>query len=138
MSYVRIKRIVDLVEGLGLKPQIQKTREFFDEPRFYYYSTLFKLSRKFTDWIIDKEMAAGSGHSLISAEEALLKSLYEEMERFSLYCYKNKEISFKSYNDSPEKILDPSAFSKDKKIKKMKIGWIKGKELTTGGHSLLP
>ncbi|MEK7472966.1 MAG: YcaO-like family protein [Patescibacteria group bacterium] len=99
----------------GLIKKIKRVRQYYDEPKFWYYSA--DLNDLFLKNDGRHFHSKSSGASLHSQKEALLKSLCESTERYCNFFFK-KESTFttKSINHMNCNFIDPrsiSAFSKN-------------------------
>lgn len=107
---------------------ISKETEFYDEPRFFIYHTNTKIL---------KQDVIGSGSSFESAEEAIIKSLGENIERMC-QLIQEKSIYCSSYEKLNKPALDPCTIDNHVKFRQTKLGWIKGYELTQKTNCLIP
>ncbi len=98
----------------GLIKKIKRVRQYYDEPKFWYYSADVNDSYLKNDG--RHFHSKSSGASLYSQKEALLKCLCELMERYCNFYFKKESIvTTKSIDNMTNKFIDPrsmSAFSK--------------------------
>jgi ribosomal protein S12 methylthiotransferase accessory factor len=117
---------------------------FYDEPGFYYYSSLLNPSIKYFKLLgfrVNTHYLVSGGISYVSRRLALLKCLGETVERFCQCCYNPKSIFFSSYKQLLEKsknALDPVIYKNYPKIRNKKIGWIEGRDFINNAKILLP
>lgn len=98
----------------GLIKKIKRVRQYYDEPRFWYYSA--DLNDSFLKNDGRHFHSKSSGASLHSQKEALLKCLCESAERYCNFFFKKEStVITKSISQIDRKFIDPrsiSAFSK--------------------------
>lgn len=140
MNTSQIATLIEKLDKQGFVPRMARNDIYYDEPRFFSYSTGLKITRKHTDGNLGtlKDGVNGSGTSFFSSHDALSKSIYEAMERFCEYTYKKKSIRRSIYKKNTGTFMDVTAFSKDSAIKNKKIAWLKGLDLTHGKSCFIP
>ncbi len=129
--------LLDQLYDLGLEPKVQKNTQYNDEPRQKSFSTNFKTNKKYSDGKVNSSDLHGSGVSYFDEESAVMKSIWEAMERFCNYSFKRKSI-IKKIPKNNESFLNLSYFSKDPQVKSSKFGWVKGVEVFTNKNKLIP
>ncbi|OGM11550.1 hypothetical protein A2W13_02345 [Candidatus Woesebacteria bacterium RBG_16_36_11] len=106
----------------GLIKNIKRVRQYYDEPKFWYYSA--DLNDSFLKNNGRHFYSKASGASLFSQKEALLKCFGEAIERYCNFVFLSKSTHIiKSINKMRCKFIDPrtiSAFSK-KQLRKAKF-----------------
>lgn len=131
-----IKNILDILIAKTILKALSKTTQFPDDPKIFLYSSLCKISKRFSDGFPNATNA--NGCSYVSKEFALFKCLTETMERFSQACYRNTSLTFASFNDLKEEALNPNIYIKDPSVRKKKLGWARGFNLTKNTQFLIP
>lgn len=111
-------------------------RLFSDYPQVYLYQAHMIGSKRFSDH--PTFTTDGWGHSYTSRKEALLKAMTEGMERYAQFCFRNSEIFYSSFKDLKQAALDPFLYIENDRARTEKLGWIKGKNLTTNTDTLIP
>ncbi len=137
MKRSQITTLLSQLYDLGLEPKIQKNSEYNDEPRQKSFSTFLKISKKYSESKVDRREPHGSGVSYFDEELAMMKSIWEAMERFCNYGFKKKSITYKIPGNKQE-FIDLTYFSKDPQIKTKKLGWVKGVEVFTNQSKFIP
>lgn len=120
MNYAACKKLINNLKDKGFDPQITTFTQYHDEPRFFYYGTIFKSEANFTDGKLIRDGILGSSSSIKNREEALFKSLCEAMERFCQLSYFKKNIN---YSLDPKDILLLNNQDKKTNGHKHKIGY---------------
>lgn len=106
---------------------------FFDEPKFNHYGIALILPKKYSDGLPPKTEIniTASGISVTNKYLALLKCIWEGIERFNLYCYREKSIKYAFYHDLIPHAIDPTVYVCDEKLTTTsRFGWVKGYNLT--------
>ncbi len=113
---------------------INYSNRFYDEPTYFHYGSITSTrytNKETSNYYYHNEQSIGIGVSTQSAHTALVKSIMESLERFSLRALPTDKI----------KIISPEILSKKKvnylfpsilKDRKTNIGWIKGIQITPG------
>lgn len=103
---------------------------YHDEPRFFLCSSILNIKSPY-------EISA-AGLSFASSHVAILKCVGETIERYCTYSYRKSSIIFSSYDSIEGYALDPGLFEDDSRLRKGKLGWIKGFNLTDNINSFIP
>ncbi len=138
MDYSKIKSLINKLSREGIKVDIRRGGEFYDEPGFFRFDGRLVPDKKKFKGYVGGKFSEGGGFSFDSPEAALSKCLFELMERLSLALYKKKQIVKRPSSKNPSDFINLLDFSKDNQIKDKKMSWVWGQNLTNGKKVLLP
>jgi len=136
--------------AFGLIDELKRERQYYDEPKFWYYHATVNPSLK--TYRNNSFYSSASGFSFYSHDEALLKCLAESIERFCNYHFESVfAIRHSSIKDSRKEIVPIESFarySNDQLSKPeyqrfvftntQKIHWTDCVELSTNKKKLIP
>ncbi len=145
-----IKELSSALEKNKLVEFFERTRQHYDEPKFWFYSATISDKNLKHDGL--HFHSNSSGVSFFSQRKAVLKALVEALERYSNFAFFKKDIDFVGcYPDNKTDAIDPKSlvyFSdeqlKDSKYKKFRINenskfrWTKVNSLSDGKEYLVP
>ncbi|HWA51793.1 MAG TPA: YcaO-like family protein [Patescibacteria group bacterium] len=145
-----IKEIASALQDIKLVESFQRTRLHYDEPKFWFYSTI--INDKYLKHQGQHFSSNSSGVSFFSQNKAVLKSLFEALERYSNFAFFKKDIDFvgrfvdiktnainpESFSYFSEKQLNNPEYKKFKINDKSRFDWTKVKLLTDGKEYLVP
>lgn len=125
ISFSEIQNLWDGLGEIGNVASIQYKPIFYDDPSFYHYA--ISLNAHSVRGKSKQFMVQGSGNSLFSRREALIKALGETYERAALHSHSNHKSVNKSFKELKDKnALDPSSFEENKVFGDSSIVWVKG------------
>jgi len=134
----------------GLVQTLTRERQYYDDPKFWYYSAT--LHDRFLPHNGLSFSTSASGCSFFSKDSALLKCLAESVERYCNYHFENKFVSRYAAIDEvrgaiiplerfarySQKQLNLRTFKKYVFASDQKIHWTDCASLATGKKSLIP
>lgn len=111
-SLRRISKTLD--PNFGLLKFIERERQYYDEPKFWYFSA--GINDRFTNHDGVNFHTRASGFSFFSLDLALLKCLAESIERYCNYAYYKCHTSFtgslRELQKSGKAALEPDHFAR--------------------------
>lgn len=145
-----IKKLLSFI-GKDRNLPIEKVYQeiaYNDEPKIYSFTAELKNTAEFTDGFSVDKFAGGCS---LSKEKALLKTLGEVLERYSLSIYRKKNFNWNNYNNLEGEKIDPQNFVffsqkyfhakpkfKSYVNKNDELNWTKGFSLTQKEEILIP
>ncbi len=133
-----IKLFLEVLESHKLINTIHRVGFFHDEPKINRFVIGLNYPKDLSDGIKPDEGITSTGSSFDSPYDALLLSLYEAVERLSVYCFRKKSIIFSTRHNLKEKSIDLSSYNDDVTIDYFKLGWIKAKNVINNSNYLVP
>lgn len=136
--------------AFGLILELKRERQYYDEPKFWYYNASINPNFKIHGG--NTFASSASGFSFFSHDEALLKCLAESIERFCNYHFESKfTTTHASIKDCHKEIIPIESFARystDQLSKPeyqrfvftntKKIHWTDCVELSTDSKKLIP
>ncbi len=119
-----LQQLLDILQSKRLLRNITMRTNYNDEPQIHMYSLFLKSCVQFSDGV--PHAVSSGGLSAETKEIAFLKCLHEASERFSMVCYREKDIVFNSFEKLKGHAIDPLLFTQKKESRKKAIGWVKG------------
>ena len=138
----KLRRILSVLIKFDIIKDIQNlTNIFFDEPKFYFYTSVINNTPallKKGGFITSHVELMGHGVSFTSRKTALLKCIAEGLERLMLFCYRPKKIFYtQNIKLLPKNIMDLSDYQ-IKNNKKIFFGLVKGEDLVENKDCFIP
>lgn len=104
-----IKRLGLALEKIPLIESLDRVRQHYDGPKFWYYSA--SISDKFLKQQGNHFNSSASGVSFFSQETAILKVLAEAIERYSNFAFFSDSVDFVGkYFEIRKRGIDPKEF----------------------------
>lgn len=134
----------------GLILELKRERQYYDEPKFWYYNASINPNFKVHDG--NNFASSASGFSFFSHDEALLKCLAESIERFCNYHFESKfTTTHASIKNCHKEIIPIKSFARYSPFQlskpeyqrfvftnTKKIHWTDCVELSTNNKKLIP
>lgn len=134
-----IKTLFKQIEELKSEYTIQETNVFYDEPPFFFYSAHFKNNLNYyksLGYIASSDDIVAGGFSFYSKKLALLKCMYELIERFSIFLFLKKNIIFSTVDALKKSSIDLRSYKPE--LNNLQFGWIRGKNITLDKDIYVP
>lgn len=139
LVYSALKRFSKLCSSRGPISQIYKLTRYYDEPLFYIYKSVLNPTDNVSD--CGYKVEEHSTGCAIDKDRAVLKSLGEAIERYSLSIFRRSDQCYSIKSDLGEPCMSISVdhFNCSKSILlNRKMWWVKGASLITNQELYIP